>query len=208
MQASGEEHPFRCLAKPFAPVKSNPLTTDRFWERINHFIADDHVVVADAGSAAFDSLKLCLRGGADYISQSFYASIGYAIPAALGIGLAEARKRPLVVIGDGAFQMTGQELSSIIRHDLHPIVFLLNNDGYQIERVIYDNDYNNLQRWDYAMLPAVYGGRQGRRLVTEGDLEDFLELASRDTASLCFAEVVVDRLDFSETLRKLGEKLR
>ena len=147
--------------RAFRPVKDNPLTTDRFWARLNHFIADEHVVVADAGSAAFDSLKLCLRGGADYISQSFYASIGYAIPAALGIGLADGseetsrRSRRRSLSDDGA--------GAVVHHQArpHPIVFLLNNDGYQIERVIYDNDYNNLQMWDYTMLPAAVWRKTG-----------------------------------------------
>jgi TPP-dependent 2-oxoacid decarboxylase len=207
-QGSPLNHPVHCLAEPFIPRKDDGLTTDRFWRRLNHFIREGHVLIADTGSATFDSVKLCLPQGADYISQSYYASIGYAVPAALGIGLAAPDMRPIVVVGDGAFQMTGQELSSLIRRGLNPVVFLLNNDGYQIERVIYDNLYNNLQMWDYTMLPAAYGGKHGSRLSTEGELETFLEAASRDTSSLLFAEVVVGRLDFSETLRKLGERLR
>lgn len=201
-------HPFHCLAEPFVPRNDDKLTADRFWKRLNHFIEKGHVLVADTGSAAFDSVRLCLPNGADFISQSYYASIGYAMPAALGVGLAARDRRPVVVIGDGAFQMTGQELSSIIRHGLNPVIFLLNNDGYQIERVIYDNHYNNLQMWDYAMLPAAYGGSRGKRLSTEGDLELFLDAASQATSALHFGEVIIERYDFSETLRKLGERLR
>jgi TPP-dependent 2-oxoacid decarboxylase len=203
-----ENHPFGSLKIPFTPVPDAKLTTDRFWARLNHFIKDDHVVVADTGSATFDGIKLCLPQGADFISQSFYASIGYSIPATLGIKLAASQKRPIVVVGDGAFQMTGQELSTIIRYSLNPVIFLLNNDGYQIERVIYDNRYNNLQMWDYAMLPAVYGGKRGVKVSTEGDLDAFLQLATEETSSLVFGEVRVDRFDFSETLRGIGERLR
>ena len=71
--------------------------------------------------------------------------------------------RPVVFVGDGAFQMTGQELSTIIRRNLNPVIFLLNNDGYQVERVIYDNAYNDLQMWDYTLMPEAYGGKGPRR---------------------------------------------
>ncbi len=205
---SGSTHPFSRPDGPFIPASASKVTTDRFWARINHFLKDDHVVVADTGSATFESVKLCLPQDADFISESFYASIGYAIPAALGVKLAAPQKRPIVIVGDGAFQMTGQELSTIIRYGLNPVVFLLNNDGYQIERVIYDNRYNNLQMWDYTLVPAAYGGNRGLPVSTEGELEEVLRLAAEETSSLIFAEVRVDRLDFSETLRRIGERLR
>jgi indolepyruvate decarboxylase len=194
--------------KPFIPAPEAKLTTDRFWKRANHFLAEGHIVVADTGSATFESIKFCLPRGADYISQSFYASIGFSIPAALGVNLAAPRCRPVVFVGDGAFQMTGQELSTIIRYHLNPVVFLLNNDGYQIERVIYDNVYNDLQMWNYAAVPAIYGAQEGFHVFTEGDLESVLSAASEHTNTLIFAEIHLERLDFSETLRGLGESLR
>jgi TPP-dependent 2-oxoacid decarboxylase len=205
---SVESHPFRCLDTPFVPFPDARLTTDRFWARLNHFLDNNHVVVTDTGSATFDSVKVCLPQGADYISESFYASIGYSIPATLGVKLAAPEKRPVVIVGDGAFQMTGQELSTIIRCNLNPVIFLLNNDGYQIERVIYDNRYNDLHMWDYTALPAVYGGKKGIKVSTEGDLEAVLHLAATDVTSLVFAEVIIGRFDYSETLRKMGERLR
>jgi TPP-dependent 2-oxoacid decarboxylase len=207
-RGSKDAHPSNSLHMPFTPVPEAKLTTDRFWRKINHFITDGHILLTDTGSAAFDGLKLCLPSKADYISQSFYAAIGYAIPAAMGVKFALPRCRPLVFVGDGAFQMTGQELSTIIRYGQNPIVFLLNNDGYQIERVIYDNLYNNLQMWDYTLLPEVYGGTKGIRVITEGDLESALKEANDRADSMVFVEVRLDRFDFSETLRKAGERLR
>jgi TPP-dependent 2-oxoacid decarboxylase len=203
-----EHHPSRLLDAPFAPLPDAKLTTDRFWARLNHFLDHNHVVVADTGSATFDSIQLCLPRGADYISESFYASIGYSIPASLGVKLAAPEKRPVVIVGDGAFQMTGQELSTIIGCNLNPVIFLLNNDGYQIERVIYDNRYNDLHMWDYTALPAAYGGNAGIKISTEGDLEAVLQRAAMDVTSLIFAEVIIGRFDYSETLRKIGERLR
>ena len=192
----------------FVTESAAQLTTDRFWDRMNCFLEEGHFVVSDTGSCAFESLKLCLPQRADYICQSFYASIGYAVPAALGAKLAAPQYRPVVFVGDGAFQMTGQELSTVIRHGQNPVIFLLNNDGYQIERVIYDNRYNDLQMWDYSMLSEVFGGTRGFRVSTEGELESALQRARKEKDSLIFVEVRLGRTDYSETLRKLGEKLR
>jgi len=200
--------PLHPPSAPFVPSPPALLSADRFWARINRFIADDHILVVDTGSSAFEGLKLCLPAGADYVSQCFYASIGFAIPATLGIKLAAPRYRPIVFVGDGAFQMTGQELSTIIRRNLNPVIFLVNNDGYQVERVIYDNVYNDLQRWEYALLPEAYGGKRGVAVRTEGDLEAVLRQAAEQKDALVFADVRLKRDDFSETLRRLGETLR
>ena len=101
-------------------------------------------MVVDTGSASFESVKLCLPQGADYLSQAFYASMGFGTPAALGVKFAAPERRPVVFVGDGAFQMTGQELSTIVRYGQNPVIFLINNDGYQVERAICDNTYNDL----------------------------------------------------------------
>jgi indolepyruvate decarboxylase len=204
----GMAHPFAALDAVYTPSREAKLTTDRFWARMNRFVSDDHLILADTGSCTFESLKLCLPQNTDFVSNSYYASIGYAIPAALGGSLASPRTRPLVFVGDGAFQMTGQELSTIIRRGLHPVIFLINNDGYQIERVIYDNRYNNLQMWNYTLIPEAYGGKKGFLVETEGDLEAFLHEANAHPDELAFAEVRLERTDFSETLRKMGESLR
>jgi indolepyruvate decarboxylase len=195
-------------AAPYVPAPGSRLTTDRFWARMSHFLRDDDIVVSDTGSCTFESVKLALPQDADYVSQAFYASMGYGIPAALGVKLAAPQCKPIVFVGDGAFQMTGQELSTIIRHGHNPVVFLLNNDGYQVERAIYDNAYNDLQMWDYTLLPEAYGGSRGIRVSTEGDLEAVLEAARAQAGSLVFAEIRLDRFDFSETLRRIGERLR
>ncbi len=191
-----------------APVADTKLTTDRFWGRVNDFLRDDHIVVSDTGSATFESLKLRLPQGADYLSQAFYASMGFGIPAALGAKFASPQRRPIVFVGDGAFQMTGQELSSIVRYGQNPVVFLLNNDGYQVERAICDNAYNDLLMWDYALLPEAFGAPRGLCVTTEGGLESALVMAEDRRDSLVFVEIRLERFDFSETLRRIGERLR
>ncbi len=85
--------------------------------------------------------------------------------------MAEPQRRPTVFFGDEAFQMTAQELSTIIRHKLNPIIFLINNDGYTIEWVIQDRTYNDPQPWKYHRLPQVFGISWSCEVRTEGELE-------------------------------------
>ncbi|MGB2706212.1 MAG: thiamine pyrophosphate-binding protein [Candidatus Omnitrophota bacterium] len=203
------DHPSRLLKKDFHPVPKNKITISRFYERINHFINKnkDSIVLTDTGDSIFCTAELFLPEGIEYIGQAFYLSIGYSVPAALGLKLAMPRRRPVVFVGDGAFQMTAQELSSIIRHKLNPVIFLMNNDGYTIERAIHDGPYNDINMWKYHRLPDIFGGACGMEVRTEGDLEAAIKKAEDNPDSLAFIEVCLDRLDSSGALKKIGKAL-
>ena len=94
----------------------------------------------------------------------------------------------------------------MIRHGLRPVVFLINNDGYTIERVICDRPYNDIQPWAYHRLPEVFGGGQAFDVHTEGQLEEALARPACRT-ELVFIEIHTDRLDCSESLKKAGETM-
>ncbi len=193
------------MNQTFNLEKNKKLTNQRFYQRINNFLDDNHVVIADTGDAIVATIDLIMYKGTDFIGQAFYLSIGYSIPACLGASLASPRHRILVFVGDGAFQMTAQELSTIIRHQLNPIIFLINNDGYTIERVIQDNIYNDLQPWKYHELPHIFGESWSCEVSTEGELEDALSIAKANTHCVSFIEIHLDRLDCSQGLTRLGE---
>jgi len=201
-------HPSDALSEPFVPKVKARLKSERFWKRFNHFLEEGHVFINDAGSATLESAALYLKDGVGMLSQSIYLSIGYSLPASIGVKFAKPHLRPVVVIGDGAFQMTCQELSTIIRHAQNPVIFVLNNDGYQVERVIYDNAYNDIQPWHYSMLSEVFGGKKGLKVRTEGELENALEQARKRTDEMIFIEVCLGKLDFPPTLENLGKTLR
>ncbi len=178
-----------------------------FYQRINHFIEDDSIVISDTGDSIVATMDLLIHKNADFIGQAFYLSIGYSIPACLGAALADRNLRPIVFVGDGAFQMTAQELSTIIRENLNPIIFLINNDGYTIERVIQDNTYNDIQPWKYHQLPQVFGKSWSTQVKTQEDLELALEQAKHNTELVSFIEVHLERLDCSAGLVRLGQAL-
>jgi TPP-dependent 2-oxoacid decarboxylase len=195
------------LSQVFTPEPEAQLTNQRFYERVNHFLEDESIVIADTGDAIVATMDLLMREKTNFIGQAFYLSIGYSIPACLGAAMAEPHRRPIVFVGDGAFQMTVQELSTIIRHKLNPIIFLINNDGYTIERVIRDGSYNDLQPWKYHQIPQVFGESWSCEVKTEGELEVALVKAKANTECVSFIEIHLDRFDCSQGLIRLGQAL-
>jgi indolepyruvate decarboxylase len=94
----------------------------------------------------------------------------------------------------------------MIRNHLKPVIFLLNNDGYTIERVIVDHPYNDIQPWHYHKLVDVFGGGLGLDVRTEGELEDALGKAAK-ADGLVFIEIHTGRLDCPESLRSAGRSM-
>lgn len=145
---------------------------------INHFL-DGHLaydVFAESGDSLFGGLELRLRAGGLYFSQSYYASMGFAVPAAIGAEIGRGR-RTLVLSGDGAFQMTGPEISHAPRHRVAPIVVLVNNSGWQIFRPVSPRpDLLAIPPWPYAELAQQWGG-VGFQAETRGELRDALRAA-------------------------------
>ena len=121
--------------------------------------------------------------------------------------MANPGSRPLVLVGDGAFQMTGVELSTSIRYGLDPIVVVLNNRGYGTERPMQDGPYNDVPAWQYHRLPDVLGGGRGFLVRTEKELDAALRAAAAHTGSLCLLEVLLDPLDRSPALQRLTQRL-
>jgi Thiamine pyrophosphate enzyme, C-terminal TPP binding domain./Thiamine pyrophosphate enzyme, central domain. len=165
-------------AELYQPDVPKPLTIKRFFDRMSHFIEDDAIVIAETGVSLFSAAEMLMPEGATFIGQTFYGSIGYTIGATLGAGMAAQDRQVVLFVGDGSFQVTGQDLSTMIRNHLKPVIFLINNDGYTIERVISDHPYNDLQPWKYHKLVEVFGGGLGLDVRTEGELEEALTKAA------------------------------
>ncbi len=194
----------RALETHFSPRPKAAITIARFYERLNHFLDRRSVVIADAGDSFLCAGELVMHDRIGFVCQAFYCSIGFSVPAALGCALADPKKRPVVFVGDGAFQMTAQEISTIIRNGLNPIMFVMNNDGYTVERVIHDGPFNDIQPWRYHALPAVFGEAESFEVRTEGDLEAVLRDVKRKRDRFCLVEVYLDPKDCSKALKRLG----
>lgn len=187
---------------------NQPITVKRLFARLNTFLSKNTIVVADVGDALFGAADFHVHRSAAFLSPAYYTSLGFAVPAAIGVQMAEPKLRPLVIVGDGAFQMTGMELGTAARFGCNPIVVLLNNEGYVTERYIYDGSFNDILPWDYSRLPEVFGKGRGFVVRTEGELEVALQEALLHTESFYLLDVRLDKMDASSTLQRLASGLR
>lgn len=185
----------------------DPITTKRLFARINELLDEKMTVVADVGDCLFAAADLTIYRDTEFLSPAYYTSMGFAIPAAVGAQIANPGRRPLVLVGDGAFQMTCNELSTVVRHGFNPIVIVLNNKGYGTERFLHDGSFNDILNWQYHRMPDLIGGGWGFEVHTEGDLDQALRaaLANRDTFSLL--NVHLDPADISPALERLAKGL-
>jgi len=200
---------FNRIREEFVPPREGgdePLTTRQLFDRVQKMLTADSTVIAETGDSWFNGMRLKLPEGSRFEIQMQYGSIGWSVGATLGYALASPR-RVITLVGDGSFQMTAQEVSTMIRYGLKPIIFLINNGGYTIEVEIHDGPYNTIKNWDYAGLVDVFnagdGKGRGTRVATQNQL-DAASAGAIDHDGLSLIEVVIDRDDCSKDLLEWG----
>ena len=191
----------------FSTEIGKKITVQRLFLRLASFVTPDTIVIADVGDSLFGALDLVIHRDTEFLGSAFYASMGFAVPACIGAQLANPKLRPLVIVGDGAFQMTGMEISTAVRYKLNPIIILLNNQGYGTERRLLDGPFNDLQPWQYNTIPEVVGGGRGFLVDTEDEFDRALESATKNLDSFCILEVRLDPNDGSDALQRLTDVL-
>ena len=186
-----------------------PLTIRRIIDRLDVQIDDNTIVIADIGDSLFSASELTTHQHTEFISPAYYTSMGFSVPAAVGALSARPESRVLVIVGDGAFQMTGMELSTIVRRGLSPIVLVLDNRGYGTERFLHHGEwkYNDIHPWNYHLLPAVLGGGTGYEVRTEGEFDAALKAAWNDRRGMSLIQAHIPLKDASDALRRLTERL-
>ncbi|MGE7873175.1 alpha-keto acid decarboxylase family protein [Bacillus paramycoides] len=198
------------ITEDFNP-KVQMVTQKRFWQQMYHFLKENDVLIAEQGTPFFGSASIPLPNNTTYVGQPLWGSIGYTLPALLGTQLADLSRRNILIIGDGSFQLTVQELSTILRHNLKPIIFLINNNGYTVERAIHgpNQPYNDIQMWDYDKFPNVFGSEEKSltfKVKNETELVEVLSKITFNMDRLIFIEVVMSQGDQPELLAKLGKR--
>ncbi|MXZ01424.1 alpha-keto acid decarboxylase family protein [Candidatus Poribacteria bacterium] len=195
------------VADPFVMVPDQALTVQRLFQQLNQFLRDDLMVIPDVGDCLWGALDLRLPEHTEFISQAYYTSMGFAIPAAIGAQLGKPDARPIVIVGDGAFQMTGTELSTTIRYGLNPIILILNNKGYGTIRPLVEGPFNNIENWNYTLVPELFGTGSAFSVQTEGEFEAAMETALTETQHFVLIEAAIDKLDMSPALTRLAERV-
>ena len=192
------------LPRQPAETKRRLRVTDVLHE-VNRFLRGrrGYMVVAESGDMLFAGLDVRVERGGGYLAQGYYASMGFGVPGALGAQLGTG-DRPLVLSGDGAFQMTGPEIAQAPRHGLNPIVLVVNNGGWQIFRpVVARAELLDVPAWPYARLADDWGGR-GFYVERVDELRAALAAAA-GLESFVVIEAIVHPDDLSPVSRKYIE---
>lgn len=202
----------RTLPKPeraayLRPEPADPITLQGLFSHLDTVLEDTTIVIADVGESLFASADLHVRRRFEFLSPAYYTSMGFAVPAAVGAGFADRRLRPLVLVGDGAFQMTGTELATAVRYGQTPIVLILNNRGYSTEREILEGTFNDIHEWRYERVCELIGGGTGWCIRTHGEFVESLDRALRDPSTLYVFNILLDPTDRSAGMKRLAGRL-
>lgn len=185
------------------------ITYDDFYSILNSTISNDDIVVSDMGTCSFAAQYLNLKENTEFIMQPLYASIGFSLPASIGVKMAKWNSRVINIIGDGAFNMTLNEIATIVRNKIPMITFLINNKGYTIERVIHGPNeiYNDIGVIDYSKLLEGFDNKNRHILyfdiLTNEDLLNCLIKISDIDDRYIFVNVNIDPLDIPKSLKSV-----
>ena len=172
------------------------LTADTLYPRWAGFFRPNDVIVTDTGTSWLGLAFAQSPYGAEFHNPTLWASIGWATPAAFGAAIGAPDRRLILITGEGAHQMTAQEIGQFGRHGLRPIIFVLNNSGYLSERMLCKDmamAYNDVAEWKYAELPPILGchGWFTAQVTTCGELDDALRTVEQADGAADI-EVVTD----------------
>ena len=194
------------------PKSGGMLTQEAFWARFQRYLRPGDIVFADQGTSFYGALEVALPRGAAIVGQPHWAAIGWTLPAMMGAQLADPSRRMILVIGDGAAQQTVQELGTMLRLGLKPLIIVLNNNGYTIERAIHspESKYHDISAWNWLALPSALGGEGKARVLhalTPGELDRAFSTACPCANELILMEVRLGAMDRPKLLDRFAEAL-
>jgi indolepyruvate decarboxylase len=178
---------------------------DQYLNIINTQLTEPDLVIADTGDVCYGSLFLKIKREDGYLAPLFYNSMGFAVPAALGAMFAKPDARPIVLVGDGSFQMTGTEISTFVRYKLAPIILVFNNNGFGMQRIFQDGSFNTPTRWNYRKITDLIGGGKSWLATNPQELESAINSAREHRAGPAIIEVLTPQGDISTPLRLFSE---
>jgi len=182
---------------PFVP-SDDLLTQDEYWKAMQNFLRPGDVIVVEDGVSSTGMGRLTLPESCTYITGAFvWCSIGYATPALLGAILATPGRRHILLTGEGSLQMTVQEISTVLRHDLKPFIFVINNSGYTVERAVLGKDakYNDVANWRYSELPNVFSRDKKAETYVVQTSNELQKVLDSSHSGMVFVESVMDKYD-------------
>jgi indolepyruvate decarboxylase len=198
------------LGEP-AGQPNDKISAQYLYPRWQQMLKPGDILVAETGTTSMGMGFAQMPKEATFHNQTLWGAIGWATPAAFGAALAAPQRRTILITGEGSHQLTAQEVSQFHRFGLKPIIFLLNNDGYLIERLLCKDPntyYNDLAKWRYHKLPDAMGceGWYTATVATCGELDEAVREAEA-AGTGAYIEVVADRSVVSPLAQKLHDSL-
>lgn len=191
-----------------------PILQADLWHIIAEELDERNLVFAEQGTSYFGISDVRLPAGVTIYGQPMWGSIGYTLPASLGAGIASPNKRTVLLIGDGSALLTIQDLSVMIREKLNPVLIVINNDGYTVERAIHGElqPYNDIPQCNWQMMPYAFGGTEDNCLTlkvsTPGELKAALEHIHGTRDKLVLLEIMTDKQDIPPLLKHITAALK
>ncbi|GAA3385244.1 alpha-keto acid decarboxylase family protein [Cryptosporangium minutisporangium] len=189
-----------------APV-TDALTQISLWESLEEWLPAGSTLLAEIGTAFWGAVSVTFPADTAFVAQPVWSSIGYTLPATLGAGLAEPHRRPVLVIGDGAAQMTVQELGTMAANGLAPVVIVVNNAGYTIERALRNPEasYHDITPWNWSGVVRSFAPQAYTyRATSRRELRSALTAASAAPDRMVFIEAVLPAHDTPPMLARLA----
>ena len=188
------------------------ITAEALYPRWIRFLRPNDILISETGTCSFGMIPARMPEGATFHNQTLWGSIGWATPAAFGAALAAPDRRTILITGEGSHQLTAQEVGQFHRFGLKPIIFVLNNNGYLVERLLCKNPdvyYNDLAQWRYHLLPQALGcdGWYTSRVTTCGELDAALAKAESCNTG-AYIEVVTDKYVAPPLATKLHQSIK
>ena len=206
------------LEKVSAPAQQGqahePLQQVDLWQIIAESLDGRNIIFAEQGTSYFGISDVRMPQGVTFYGQPMWGSIGYTLPASLGAAIASPSKRSVLLIGDGSALLTIQELAVMIREQIHPVIILINNDGYTVERVIHGEYeiYNDIPACNWQLMPAAFGANEDNcltlKVTTPDELRNSLAIANETRQKMVLIEVVTDKLDIPPLLNEIAKALK
>ena len=192
-------------------IKNEKLTSEYIYPRLQEFFKDDDILFIETGIIMHGFAGMKLPKNVIANTQTLWGSIGWATPAAMGGCLADKSRRTVLFTGEGSHQLTAMEISNMMRRGLKPIVIVLNNSGYTIERILSDNpedSFNEIADWNYSKLPELFAGDVWiAQATTDKEFDTALKLAEHQD-KMCYIEIFTEKMDLPFITAKTIERLK
>lgn len=206
IEKSESKTSFEYFYKDIKPNKEK-LTYDYFCQKLQDFLNEGDNLVCETGLINLAIAKLKLKKNISVNNQVLWGSIGWATGATLGVSIADKNRRTILLTGEGSHQLSATEISTMIRNNLRPVIFVINNNGYTIERILSDDpmdEFNNIAKWDYLKLPYVFGSNiYSASVKNDLELDNVLnEIQKEQKDKMCYIELCMDMFEMPELAKK------